>query len=95
MNREDLYEKLRKKGLPLNTSKIIVDTFISEIVSNLIEGKKVLIKNFASFSTRKKEGITITSNTLQKKIYVPEHKVIKTSFSRNLKKSLLNLKVKN
>ena len=94
MNREDLYEKLRVKGLPLNTSKIVVDTFISEIKKSLMEGKKVLIKNLASFSIRKKEGITITSNLLQKKLYVPEHKIIKTKFSHNLRKSLSNIKVK-
>ena len=57
VNQSDLTAKVAQKlGMPMTTTKYIVDHFVDEIQSALVRGKKVNLSGFVSLGVRKRRA---------------------------------------
>ena len=76
-------------GLPRKEVKKIIDLFIKKITEALIDNKKVLIKGFATFSTKlaKPRAINDFQND-GKKIMIGERMLPKAKFSESFSKRI-------
>ena len=89
MSRPKLIKQLNKKNSKLSRSEVetVIDTFSSNIVKALKEGKKVELRGFGTFFVKKiKENYSARNPKTRELIYVPEKNKVRFKASKNLKK---------
>ena len=91
MSRPKLIKQLNKKNSKLSRSEVetVIDTFSSNIVKALKEGKKVELSGFGTFFVKKiKENYSARNPKTRELIYVPEKNKVRFKASKNLKKKI-------
>jgi integration host factor subunit beta len=91
LSRPKLIKQLNKKNSKLSRSEVetVIDTFSSNIVKALKEGKKVELRGFGTFFVKKiKENYSARNPKTRELIYVPEKNKVRFKASKNLKKKI-------
>ena len=91
MSRPKLIKLLKKHNPKLNQSELetIIDTFCNNIKKALLEGRKIELRGFGTFFTKKiSEKYSARNPKTGELIYVPEKNKVRFRASKNLKKKI-------
>ena len=91
MTRQELTAALAaSRGLPISAAREVVDTFFGTVEEALIEGGRVELRGFGSFSTRTAKAYTGHSPTTGEPFAVPRRRVAVFKPSRALAEAVAN-----
>ena len=91
MSRPKLIKQLKKKNLKLSQSEVetVIDLFSDNVTKALKEGKKVELRGFGTFFSKKiKENYSARNPKTGELIYIPKKNKIRFKASKILKKKI-------
>jgi integration host factor subunit beta len=93
VNKADLISRLaERKGLNYKIAKIIVDTVIDSLKRAIINGERVEIRGFGSFSPRHYRAYTGRNPKTGEKVYVKPKRLPYFKVGKELKEMLMAVK---